>query len=72
MPPPAPADREGAPGQPAIPDDPNATWADLAVTSHTFYGVPPGDHTFAIQLVDNDQTPLAPAVQDAVTVTVTG
>jgi hypothetical protein len=60
----------GAPGQPAIPAGPNATWADLAVTSHTFYGVPPGAHTFAVQLVNNDHTPLDPPVDDSVAVTV--
>lgn len=60
------------PGQPAVPADPNATWAHISVTSHTFYGVGPGAHTFAVQLVNNDHTPVEPAVSDEVNVTVTG
>jgi hypothetical protein len=60
------------PGKAAIPADANATWADIAVSSHTFYGVPPGPHTFAVQLVNNDHTPIEPPVNDSVEVTVTG
>jgi hypothetical protein len=59
------------PGVPALPPDANATWKDTSVTSHTFYGVPPGEHTFAVQLVNNDHTPLVPGVSDVVNVTVT-
>jgi hypothetical protein len=41
-----------------------------AVTSYTWQGVRPGTHTFAVQLVNNDHTPLEPPVTDQVTVTV--
>lgn len=58
------------PAEPAAPTDANATWADLSVTSHTFYHVPCGMHTFAIQLLNNDQTSVVQAISDSVTVIV--
>ncbi len=60
-----------AAGQPAIPADTNAAWAHVSDTSYTFRNVSPGTHTFAVQLVNNDHTPVVPAVNDMVTVTVT-
>jgi hypothetical protein len=38
-------------------------------TSCTWYNVTPGTHTFSVELVNNDDTPLVPAVIDAVDVT---
>lgn len=38
-------------------------------TSCTWYNVTPDTHTFAVELVNNDNTPLVPAVIDAVDVT---
>ncbi len=38
-------------------------------TSCTWYSVSPGTHTFSVELVNNDNTPLAPPVIDAVDVT---
>ena len=38
-------------------------------TSCTWYNVSQGTHTFAVELVNNDDTPLVPAVIDAVDVT---
>ena len=60
-----------AAGQPAIPTDGTAVWAHISDTSYTFQNVSPGTHTFAVQLVNNDHTPVVPAVTDMVTVTVT-
>jgi len=60
-----------AAGQPAIPANPSANWAHVSDTSYTFRNVSPGTHTFVAQLVNNDHTPVVPAVSDMVTVTVT-
>lgn len=60
-----------AAGQPAIPAAPGAVWAHVSDTEYTFANVQPGTHTFAVQLVNNDHTPVVPAVSDMVTVTVT-
>lgn len=60
-----------AAGQPAIPANANATWAHVSDTTYTFKDVPPGPHTFAVQLANNDHTPVIPIVTDSVTVTVT-
>jgi hypothetical protein len=38
-------------------------------TSCSWYNVTPGTHTFSVELVNNDDTPLVPAVIDAVDVT---
>jgi hypothetical protein len=58
-----------APGQPAITDD-ETTYHAEATPSYTWLGVRPGTHTFGVQLVNNDHTPLEPPVTDEVTVTV--
>jgi len=48
-----------AAGMPAIP--PNGTvWAQVPGTSYTFTNVPAGNHTFTVQLVNNDHTPYMP------------
>ncbi len=60
------------PGQPAIPTDPKAAWAHVSGTTYTFTNVTPGQHTFAVQLANNDHTPVIPIVTDSVTVTATG
>jgi hypothetical protein len=78
----APADGEGhihyyldaeqiptAPGEPAVTDD-GSTYHATAKTSHTWKDVEPGPHTFAVQLVNNDHTPLEPPITAATTVTV--
>ena len=59
------------PGSPAIPSAPDTRWAHVAGTEYTFTDVPPGTHTFTVQLVNNDQTPVIPPVYRSVTVTVT-
>jgi hypothetical protein len=41
-----------------------------ATTEHTWEDVAPGTHTFAVQLVNNDHTPLVPPVVEEITVTV--
>ncbi|MEN6340969.1 MAG: PQQ-binding-like beta-propeller repeat protein [Methanospirillum sp.] len=58
------------PGQPAIPTNTSIQWAHVSGTTYTFTNVTPGDHTFAVQLVNNDHTPLIPIETDNVTVTV--
>lgn len=57
------------PGEPAVTGDDTTYHAD-ATTSFIWQGVRPGVHTFAVQLVNNDHTPLDPPVTDEVTVTV--
>ena len=59
-----------SPGSPAIPSAPDIRWARVAGTEYTFTGVPPGTHTFTVQLVNNDQTPVIPPMYRSVTVTV--
>ncbi len=56
------------PGQPAV--SAQGTYHASATTSHTWTDVPSGEHTFAVQLVNNDHTPLEPPVVAEVTVTV--
>jgi len=58
-----------APGKPAITDD-ETTYHAEATTSFTWQGVRPGEHTFGVQLVNNDHTPLEPPVTDKIAVTV--
>ena len=55
-------------GQPAV--SPEGTYHAEATTSYTWPDVAPGEHTFGVQLVNNDHTPLEPPVVAAVTVTV--
>lgn len=57
-----------APGEPAVTEE--GTYHASATTSHTWTGVEPGEHTFGVQLVNNDHTPLEPPVTAEVTVTV--
>jgi hypothetical protein len=49
------------PAKPAIPAK-GSIWAATADTSHTFDNVPAGLHTFYVELVNNDHTPLDPPV----------
>lgn len=55
-------------GQPAVTGQ--GTYAAVADTSYTWTGVGPGMHTFAVQLVNNDHTPLDPPVTDEITVNI--
>lgn len=56
------------PGQPAV--SAQGTYHASATTSYTWTDVAPGEHTFAVQLVNNNHTPLDPPVVAEVTVTV--
>ena len=58
------------PGQPTIP--PSGVWAHVSGTTYTFTNVTPGTHTIAVQLVNNDHSPVIPIVTAQVTITVTG
>lgn len=62
------ADLPTAPGQPAV--SAQGTYHASATTTYTWPDVTPGEHTFAVQLVNNDHTPLDPPVVAEVTVTV--
>lgn len=57
------------PGQPAVTTDAK-TYHAAATTTYTWPDVPAGEHTFAVQLVNNNHTPLEPPVTAEVTVTV--
>jgi uncharacterized protein DUF4399 len=57
------------PNKPAITDDAK-TYHAVATKSFTWDDVKPGKHRFAVQLVNNNHTPLSTAVTDEVTVTV--
>ena len=56
------------PGQPAIPS--GGIWAHVAATTYTFTNVAAGTHTIAVELVNNDHTPLTPPVVAKVSITV--
>ena len=58
------------PGQAAITDV--GTYHPVATTSFTLSDVGPGTYKVAAQLVNNDHTPLSPAVVDEIEVKVTG
>jgi outer membrane protein assembly factor BamB len=58
-----------ADGKPAIPT--NGVWSPSPETSYTFTNVPEGVHTIAVELVNNDHTPLEPAVMYVSSVEVT-
>lgn len=58
------------PGEPAVTDD-RRTYHAAAQTSHRWQNVRAGTHTFAVQLVNNDHTPLDPPVTDEVEIRVT-
>ena len=57
------------PGKPAVTAD-ASTYHAAATTSYTWPDVEAGEHTLAVQLVNNDHTPLEPPVTAEVTVTV--
>lgn len=57
-------------GRPAVPADSNAVWSNVAATTYSFANVPAGQHTFSVQLANNDHSPVIPLVTDSVTVTV--
>lgn len=57
-----------SPDEPAVTEE--GTYAVSTETSHTWTDVEPGSHTFAVQLVNNDHTPLTPPVTEQVTVAV--
>ncbi|HEV8573899.1 MAG TPA: DUF4399 domain-containing protein [Dehalococcoidia bacterium] len=57
------------PGQEALIEDARSSHA-AASTSYTWKFVRPGTHSFGVQLVNNDHTPLEPPVLDDVEVTV--
>ena len=54
-------------GSPAVAEP--GTFQISALTWCTWYNVSSGTHTFAVELVNNDNTPLTPPVIDAVDVT---
>jgi hypothetical protein len=56
------------PGKPAITDD-ASTYHAVATTSYTWKDVAPGKHKLAVQLVNNDHTPLEPFATDKIKVT---
>jgi len=56
------------PGQPAVTAP--GTYVATTDTSYTWPNVPAGNHTFSVELVNNDHTPLTPPVIASVTVTV--
>lgn len=58
-----------APGQPAVPA--SGVWAHVSGTTYTFTNVAAGAHTIAVQLVNNDHTPVIPLVVAQINVTVT-
>jgi outer membrane protein assembly factor BamB len=53
------------PGQPAIPPS-GSIWAATPNTSYTFSNVSVGTHSFYVELVNNDHTPLQPPVTDEI------
>ena len=57
------------PGSPARTEP--GTFAASSELTHTWSGLDPGRHAFFVQLVNNDDTPLAVSVVDSVVVTVT-
>jgi hypothetical protein len=57
-------------GQAATTD--TGTYAESAATSYTWHNVGAGYHYFSVQLVNNDGTPLIPAVTVTIYVTVQG
>ena len=56
------------PGKPAIPAA-GSTWAATNSTVYTFQNVTAGTHTLSVELVNNDHTPLNPAVVQTITFT---
>ncbi len=62
------ADTPTTPGQPAV--SAPGSYAATAATSYTWKNVTAGQHTFSVELVNNDHTPLAPPVVATVTIDV--
>jgi hypothetical protein len=58
------------PGKPAIPT--SGTWVHVSALTYTFSNVTPGSHTIAVELVNNDHTPLVPSAVDTITINVMG
>ncbi|MDG6256959.1 MAG: PQQ-binding-like beta-propeller repeat protein [Methanomicrobiaceae archaeon] len=58
------------PDEPAIPEA--GEYAVSIDTSYTWENVTPGEHVLAVQLVNNDHTPLVPVVAGVINVTATG
>lgn len=56
------------PGEPAYTDP--GTYASSIDTSYTWHGVTAGQHTFSIELVNDDDSPLTPAVVATISVDV--
>jgi hypothetical protein len=56
------------PGDPAYTDP--GTYVATTDTSYTWHNVQLGQHTFSIELVNDDDTPLTPAVVATISVTV--
>jgi hypothetical protein len=54
------------PTKPAVPS--SGMWAHVTGTSYTFDNVPVGTHTFYVQLVNNDHTPLSANISDSIQV----
>ena len=53
-------------GQKAVPA--SGVWAEDTATTHTFNNLSPGIHKIYVQLVDNNDMPLSPAVTDSIQV----
>ena len=64
------ADAPTTPGQPAVTAP--GTYVSTELNSYIWQDVTPGQHTFTVQLVNNDDTPLNPPVTVRANVTVTG
>jgi DMSO/TMAO reductase YedYZ molybdopterin-dependent catalytic subunit/predicted lipoprotein with Yx(FWY)xxD motif len=62
------ADAPVTPGQPAVLAQ--GKWVSAADTTYTFTNVPAGTHTVSVELVNNDQTPLARPVVNKITIVV--
>jgi plastocyanin len=58
------------PNQPAVTAP--GTYAATIATSYTWMNIPAGMHTFSVELVNNDHTPLNPPIVSEVMVTVQG
>jgi hypothetical protein len=56
-----------APGVPAV--APEGRYAATISTSYTWKDVPSGTHSFSVELVNNDNTPLQPPVLASITIT---
>jgi hypothetical protein len=57
-------------GKPSV--TPPGSFVATTATSHTFGNVPPGTHTFTVELAGSDHTPFVRPVNRTIAVTVTG